>query len=93
MRLPLCCEVGKPKDAEGAKNGTKLAVAQILRPDVATPIAGDYIKSEGMGWPYGRTHDAVVAEREARRVYLHQLNRWRKSARRPDRLETRTQLT
>jgi putative DNA methylase len=35
--------VGKPPDAEAAKNGTKLSRGEFRMPDVGSPIAGDYI--------------------------------------------------
>src|SRR5437899_5915493 len=40
-------KVGKPNDAEAAKNGTKLARANFLCLMSGSPIAGDYIKTEG----------------------------------------------
>ena len=42
--------VGKPEDAESAKNGTKLARGANFRCLMSgTPIDGDYIKFEGSG--------------------------------------------
>ena len=64
-------KVGKPKDAEGAKNGTKLsrgANFKCLMSD--TPMAGDYIKSEGKLGRLGARLMAVVAEGDRSRVYL-----------------------
>ena len=49
-------KVGKPKDAEAAKNGTKLSRGANFRCLMSgTPIAGDYIKAEGKagGWARG----------------------------------------
>jgi len=64
-------KVGKPKDAERAKNGTKLsrgANFQCLMS--ATPIAGDYIKAEGKDGRIGARLMAIVAEGDRGRVYL-----------------------
>ena len=64
-------KVGKPKNAEAAKNGTKLsrgANFQCLMSE--TPIVGDYIKAEGMAGRIGARLMAIVAEGERGRVYL-----------------------
>jgi putative DNA methylase len=64
-------KVGKPKDAEAAKNGTKLARGanfKCLMSD--TPIAGDYIKAEGKAGRMSARLMAIVAEGERERVYL-----------------------
>jgi putative DNA methylase len=64
-------KVGKPKEAEGAKNGTKLsrgANFQCLMSD--TPIAPDYIKAEGRAGRMGARLMAIVAEGDRGRVYL-----------------------
>ena len=48
--------VGKPKDAEAARNGTKLSRGANFRCVMSgSPIGGDYIKSEGKadGWARG----------------------------------------
>ena len=64
-------KVGKPKDAEAAKNGTKLARGANFRCLMSgTPIAGDYIKSEGKAGRMGVRLMAVVVEGEHGRVYL-----------------------
>ena len=64
-------KVGKPKDAEAAKNGTKLARgANFLCLMSGTPIAGDYIKAEGKAGRMGARLMAIVAEGERGRVYL-----------------------
>jgi len=63
--------VGKPKDAEGAKNGTKLARGanfKCLMSDA--PMAGDYIKAEGRAGRMGARLMAIVAEGTRGRVYL-----------------------
>jgi putative DNA methylase len=62
---------GKPKDAEAAKNGTKLARGANFRCLMSgTPIAGDYIKAEGQAGRMGARLMAIVAEGERGRVYL-----------------------
>jgi putative DNA methylase len=64
-------KVGKPKDAEAAKNGTKLARGANFRCLMSgTPIAGDYIKAEGQAARMGARLMAIVAEGERGRVYL-----------------------
>src|SRR5664280_2633958 len=40
-------KVGKPKNAEAAKNGTKFARANFVCLVSGAPISGDYIKAEG----------------------------------------------
>ena len=64
-------KLGKPGDAERAKNGTKLsrgANFQCLMSD--TPMAGDYIYSEGKAGRMGARLMAIVAEGTRGRVYL-----------------------
>jgi len=64
-------KVGKPKDAEAAKNGTKLARGANFRCLMSgTPIAGDYIKAEGRAGRLGARLMAIVAEGKRGRVYL-----------------------
>jgi putative DNA methylase len=64
-------KVGKPKDAEAAKNGTKLSRGANFQCLMSgTPIAAGYIRSEAQA---GRMHArlmAIVAEGERGRVYL-----------------------
>lgn len=62
--------LGKSKDAEAAKAGTKLARANFKCVMSGTPISGDYIKSEGEAGRMGARLMAVVAEGERGRVYL-----------------------
>ena len=63
--------VGKPRDAEGAKNGTKLSRGANFRCLMSgTPITGDHIKSEGMAGRLGARLMAIVAEGQRARVYL-----------------------
>ena len=64
-------KVGKPKDEEGAKNGTKLsrgANFQCLMSD--TPIASEHIYSEAKAGRMGARLMAIVAEGDRGRVYL-----------------------
>lgn len=63
-------EVGKPKDAEAAKNGTKLARANFRCVMSGSPISADYIKSEGKAGRMGARLMAIVAEGERGRVYV-----------------------
>jgi putative DNA methylase len=64
-------KVGKPNDAEAAKNGTKLGRGANFRCLMSgTPIAGDYIKAEGKAGRMGARMMAIVAEGERGRVYL-----------------------
>ncbi len=64
-------KVGKPKDAEGTKNGTKLARGANFKCLMSgAPMAGDYIKAEGMDGRMGARLMAIVAEGERGRVYL-----------------------
>ncbi|MBK9232627.1 MAG: DUF1156 domain-containing protein, partial [Anaerolineae bacterium] len=62
--------MGKPKDAEAAKNGTKLARANFACVMSGAPISGDYIKAEGKAGRMGARLMAIVAEGERGRVYL-----------------------
>ncbi len=64
-------KLGKPKDAQEAKNGTKLARGANFRCLMSgTPIAAGYIRSEAKAGRMGERLMAVVAEGERRRVYL-----------------------
>jgi putative DNA methylase len=63
-------KVGKPKDAETAKNGTKLARANFGCLMSGAPISGDYIKAEGKAGRMGARLMAIVAEGTRGRVYL-----------------------
>jgi putative DNA methylase len=65
-------KVGKPKNAEGAKNGTKASGrgANFHCVMSGVPISGDYLKVEGMAGRLGSRLMAIVAEGERGRVYL-----------------------
>ena len=64
-------KVGTPLDAEAAKAGTKLARGANFRCLMSeAPIAGDYIKAEGMAGRMGAKLMAIVAEGDRRRVYI-----------------------
>jgi putative DNA methylase len=64
-------KVGRPKDAESAKNGTKLARGANFECLMSgTPIAGDYIMAEGKAGRLGTRLMAIVAEGDRGRVYL-----------------------
>jgi putative DNA methylase len=64
-------KVGGPKDAEAAKNGTKLARGANFRCLISgSPIAPDHIKAEGRAGRMGSRLMAIVAEGERGRVYL-----------------------
>ena len=63
-------KVGKSKDAEAAKRGTKLVRANFVCLMSGTPIPGDYIKAEGKAGRIGARLMAIVAEGNNRRIYL-----------------------
>ncbi len=64
-------KVGKPKDAEAAKRGTKLSRGANFECLMSgTPIAPQYIKDEGKAGRMGARLMAVVAEGDRGRVYL-----------------------
>ncbi len=69
-RYRFTVKIGKPKDPEAVKNGTKLARANFLCLLSGTPIPGDYIKIEGKAGRIGARMMAMVAEGERGRVYL-----------------------
>jgi putative DNA methylase len=62
--------MGKPKDVERAKNGTKLARANFSCLLSGSPISGDYLKDEGKAGHLGARLMTIVAEGERGRVYL-----------------------
>jgi len=64
-------KVGKPKDAEGAKNGTKLSRGANFQCLMSgTPIASDHIYGEANAGRMGARLMAIVAEGDRGRVYL-----------------------
>jgi putative DNA methylase len=63
-------KVGKPKDAESTKIGTKLARANFVCLMSGTPIAPDYIKAEGMAGRMGARMMAVIVEGNHGRLYI-----------------------
>jgi putative DNA methylase len=68
-RFTVC--VGKPKDAEVAKNGTKLARGANFRCLMSgTPIPSEHIYAEAQAGRMGARLMAIVAESEGGRVYL-----------------------
>ena len=64
-------KVGAPADADAAKAGTKLSRGANFRCLVSgTPMAGDYIKSEGKAGRMSARLMAIVAAGDRGRVYL-----------------------
>jgi putative DNA methylase len=64
-------KVGRPSNAEAAKNGTKLSRGANFQCLMSTtPISGDYIKAEGSAGRMGARLMAIVAEGNRGRVYL-----------------------
>jgi len=64
-------KMGKPKNAEAAKNGTKLARGANFQCLMSgTPIASEHIKAEGRAGRMGSRLMAIVAEGDRGRIYL-----------------------
>lgn len=64
-------KVGKPKDAEGAKNGTSAGKRAAFKCVMSgTPLSYDYIRAEGRAGRMGARLMAIVAEGDRGRVYL-----------------------
>jgi len=64
-------KVGKPKDAEGAKNGTKLSRGANFQCLMSgTPMASEHIYAEANAGRMGARLMAIVAEGNRGRVYL-----------------------
>ncbi len=63
-------KVGKPKDAEAGKNGTKLARGNFACLMSGAPVSGDYIKAQAKEDRMGARFMAIVAEGGRGRVYL-----------------------
>ena len=77
-------KVGTPPDPEAAKAGTKLARGANFRCVMSgSPMAGDYIKSEGMAGRMGARLMAIVAEGDRGRVYLSPTPEHERVARKP----------
>ena len=75
-------QVGTPADADAAKAGTKLSRGANFRCLVSgTPIAGDYIKSEGRAGRMSARMMAIVAEGNRGRVYLAPTSEHERTAR------------
>ncbi len=64
-------KVGKPKDVQAAKTGTKLSRGANFRCLMSgAPIAGDFIKDEGRAGRMGVRLMAIVAQGDRERIYL-----------------------
>lgn len=64
-------KVGKPKDAEGAKNGTKLSRgANFYCLLSGVPIASEYIYSEAVAGRMGARMMAIVADTGRERIFI-----------------------
>ena len=75
--------VGKPKDPEAARNGTKLSRgANFACLMSGVPISGAYIKAEGKAGRIGARMMAIVAEHPRGRVYLSATPEMEEAARR-----------
>lgn len=62
---------GQPKEAEAARNGTKLGRGSNFRCIMSgTPISGNYIKAEGQAKRMGVRLMATVVEGDRERIYL-----------------------
>ncbi|MGE0126344.1 MAG: DUF1156 domain-containing protein, partial [Vicinamibacterales bacterium] len=63
-------KVGKPKDAERTKSGTKASRANFICLMSGSPISGDYIKAEAKAGRMDARLMTIVAEGDRGRVYL-----------------------
>ncbi|AUB80101.1 DUF1156 domain-containing protein [Candidatus Thiodictyon syntrophicum] len=63
-------KVGKPKDIEAAKKGTKLTRANFGCLMSGSPVSGDYIKAEGKAGRMGARLMAIIVEGDPGKVYL-----------------------
>ena len=64
-------KVGGPPDPEAAKTGTKLSSGANFRCLMSgSPVAGDYIMTEGQGKRIGARLMAIVVQGDRRRIYL-----------------------
>jgi putative DNA methylase len=67
----LAVKVGKPRNPETAKNGTKLGRGANFRCLMSgTPISADYIRSEARAGRMSARLMAIIAQRARDRVYL-----------------------
>jgi len=67
----LTVKVGKPKDTEAAKNGTKLSRGSNFQCLMSgTPIPGGYVKAEGKAGRMGARLMGAVALGDRARIYL-----------------------
>jgi len=73
-------KVGKPRDAEISKKGTKLMRANFACLMSGSPISGDYIKLEGKAGRLGSRLMAIVAEGVRGRIYLEPTEDQKKAA-------------
>ena len=70
-RYRFAVSIGKPKNEDAAKNGTKLSRGANFECVMSkTPIAGEYIKAEGRAGRMGVRMMAMVLEGNRERVYL-----------------------
>jgi putative DNA methylase len=70
-RYRFTVKVGKPKDPEATKGGTKLSRGANFRCVMSgIPISGDHIKAEGKAGRMGARLMAIVAEGSRGRLYL-----------------------
>jgi putative DNA methylase len=63
-------KVGKPKNSEASKKGTKLARANFVCLMSGTPISGDYIKTEAMAGRMGSRMIAIAVDGGRGRFYI-----------------------
>jgi putative DNA methylase len=74
-------KVGKPNDAEGAKNGTAAGKRAAFKCVMSgTPLPYDYIRTQGQAGRMGARLMAIVAEGERERVYLAPMPEHEKAA-------------
>ena len=86
-------KVGKPKDAEAAKNGTKLRAGRTSVPDVGHPDRGRLHQGRGQGRAHGRAADGDRRRGRARAgVSCRRRRRWRPSRGRRSRSGSRSEI-
>jgi len=75
-------KIGKPRNAERVRNGTKLSRGANFECLMSgTPIAGDYIRTEGKAGRMGARLMAIVAEGRRGRVYLSPISQHEEAGR------------